>query len=91
MLVTTSRDPSPKARRFGRALAEFLSVPYLNRGKHSSGGEETWLVVVEDHGNTRGIVKRSIAGEELLAFRLLGEPLGGTAKEGCACGYGTGD
>ena len=38
------------------------------------------MVVVEDHGNTRGIVKRSIAGEELLAFRLLGEPLAGRLK-----------
>ena len=81
MLVTTARDPSSKARRFGRALAAFLSVPYLNRGKHSSGGEDTWLVVVEDHGNPRGLVKRSIAGEELLAFRLLGEPLAGRLKK----------
>ncbi len=77
MLVTTSRDPSQKTRRFGRALAAFLSVPYLNRGKHGLGGEDTWLVVVEDHGNPQGLVKRSTAGEELLAFRLLGEPVAG--------------
>ena len=81
MLVTTSRDPSQKTRRFGRALAAFLSIPYLNRGKHSSRGEDTWLVVVEDHGNPRGLVKRSTAGEELLAFRLLSEPLAGRLKK----------
>lgn len=38
-------------------------------------------MVVEDHGNPRGLVKRSIAGEELLAFRLLGEPLAGRLKK----------
>ena len=81
MLVTTSRDPSPKTRRFGRALAAFLSVPYLNRGKHGFRGEDTWLVVVEDHGNPQGLVKRSTAGEELLAFRLLGEPLAGRLRK----------
>ncbi len=80
MLLTTSRDPSSKTRRFGRALAAFLSLPYLNRGKQGFSGEETWLVVVEDHGNPQGLVKRSIAGEELLSFRLLGEPAGGRLK-----------
>ena len=80
MLVTTSRDPSPKTRRFGRALAEFLSFPYLNRGKQGFSGEETWLVVVEDHGNPQGLVKRSTAGEELISFRLLGEPMEGRLK-----------
>lgn len=80
MLVTTSRDPSSKGRRFGRALAAFLSLPYLNRGKHGFSGDDTWLVVVEDHGNPRGLVKRSIAGEDILSFRLLGEPVGGRQK-----------
>lgn len=81
MLVTTSRDPSSKARRFGRALAAFLSIPYLNRGKHISWGEDTWLMVVEDHGNPSGLVKRSITGEDLLSFRLLGEPLARRQKK----------
>mgnify|MGYP000854473035 CR=1 FL=1 len=80
MLLTTSRDPSSKTRRFGRALAAFLSIPYLNRGKQGFSGEETWLVVVEDHGNPQGLVKRSIAGEEMLSFRLLKEPVGGRLK-----------
>jgi len=80
MLLTTSRDPSTKTRRFGRALAAFLSIPYLNRGKQGFSGEETWLVVVEDHGNPRGLVKRSIAGEEMLSFRLLSEPVAGRLK-----------
>lgn len=81
MLVTTSRDPSAKARRFGKALASFLSLPYLNRGKKAPGGDETWLVVVEDHGNPRGLVKRSPEKEEHLAFRLSGEPVAGRQKK----------
>jgi rRNA maturation protein Rpf1 len=73
MLVTTSRDPSSKARRFARALASFLSLPYVNRGKSSLGEEETWLVVIEDHGNPAGLIKRSQEGEEQLGFQLSGE------------------
>jgi rRNA maturation protein Rpf1 len=73
MLVTTSRDPSAKARRFGKALASFLSLPYVNRGKHLSDEEETWMVVVENHGNPQGLVKRSLEKEEHLTFTLLGE------------------
>jgi len=80
MLVTTSRDPSAKARRFGKALASFLSLPYLNRGKKAPREDETWLVVVEDHGNPRGLVKRSPEKEEHLAFRLSGEPGVGRQK-----------
>jgi hypothetical protein len=81
MLVTTSRDPSAKARRFGKALASFLSLPYLNRGKKAPQDDETWLVVVEDHGNPRGLVKRSPEKEEHLAFRLSGEPGVGRQKK----------
>jgi len=73
MLVTTSRDPSSKARRFARALASFLSLPYVNRGKMSLVEEETWLVVIEDHGNPAGLIKRSKEGEEQLSFQLSGE------------------
>ncbi|MBN1236696.1 MAG: hypothetical protein JW999_11730 [Methanotrichaceae archaeon] len=73
MFVTTSRDPSSKARRFGRALASFLSLPYVNRGKQKPAEDETWLVVVEDHGNPAGLVKRSREREERLSFQLLGE------------------
>jgi rRNA maturation protein Rpf1 len=74
MLVTTSRDPSSKARRFARALASFLSLPYVNRGKSNLEEEETWLVVREDHGNPSGLSKRSQEGEEQLNFQLSGEP-----------------
>jgi rRNA maturation protein Rpf1 len=73
MLVTTSRDPSSKARRFARALASFLSLPYVNRGKLSLGEDETWLVVIEDHGNPAGLIKRSQEKEEQLSFQLSGE------------------
>jgi len=74
MLVTTSRDPSSKARRFARALASFLSLPYVNRGKSNLEEEETWLVVREDHGNPAGLIKRSQESEEQLNFQLSGEP-----------------
>jgi hypothetical protein len=70
MKVTTSRDPSAKARRLGKMLARFLSLPYVNRGKQGLDDEETWLVVVEDHGNPTGIVKRTSEGEEHLTFTL---------------------
>jgi hypothetical protein len=70
-----------KARRFGKALASFLSLPYLNRGKQAKVGDETWLVVVEDHGNPRGLVKRSPGKEENLTFRLSGEPELGLLKK----------
>ena len=73
MIVTTSRDPSSKARRFARAMALFLSLPYVNRGKQGTGEDETWLVVIEDHGNPAGLVKRSSEKEEQLSFRLSGE------------------
>ena len=70
-----------KARRFGKALASFLTLPYLNRGKQAKVEDETWLVVVEDHGNPRGLVKRSPGKEENLTFRLSGEPEAGRLKK----------
>jgi rRNA maturation protein Rpf1 len=70
MKVTTSRDPSAKARRLGKTVAMFLSLPYVNRGKQRLDDEETWLVVVEDHGNPKGIVKRTPEEEEHLNFAL---------------------
>jgi rRNA maturation protein Rpf1 len=73
MFITTSRDPSAKARRFARALASFLSIDYVNRGKQRPDPEETWLVVTEDHGNPAGLVRRSGESEEKLSFRLSGE------------------
>ena len=54
VIVTTSRDPSPGTRRFARALASFLSLSYVNRGKSGMGGgeeeeAEAALVVVDVH------------------------------------------
>lgn len=80
MLVTTSRDPSAKARRLGKALASFLSVPYASRGKQSLIGDETWLVVVEDHGNPRGLVKLSPEKKEQMTFKIAQEPQMGRLK-----------
>lgn len=84
MLVTTSRDPSSKARRFARALGSFLSLPYVNRGKQGLGGEETWLVVIEDHGNPAGLIKRTGDEAEQLSFRLSIEPDGRRLGRGAA-------
>ncbi len=74
MKVTTSRDPSAKARRLGKTIARFLSIPYFNRGKQGLDDGEPWLVIVEGHGNPTGLVKRTTDGEELLAFTLLSDP-----------------
>lgn len=74
MKVTTSRDPSAKARRLGKTIARFLSIPYVTRGKQGLGGDCPWLVVVEDHGNPTGLAKRTGECEELLAFTLSSEP-----------------
>jgi len=91
MIVTTSRDPSAGTRRFARTLASFLSLPYVNRGKSSVGeGEpgEAALVVVEDHGNPSGIIKRASGREERLYFRLSGQLAAGRMKKRAAtvCG-----
>jgi hypothetical protein len=80
MKVTTSREPSAKARRLGKALASFLCVPYMNRGKQSLDEAETWLVVVEDHGNPQALAKRSSGKEERLEFTLSQEPVAGRLK-----------
>jgi rRNA maturation protein Rpf1 len=80
MKVTTSRGPSAKSRRFGKALASFLSLPYVNRGRQSPGEEDAWLVVVENHGNPGGLVKRYSGKEELLSFTLSLEPVAGRLK-----------
>ena len=73
MFITTSRDPSAKARRFARALASFLSIDYINRGKQRPDREDAMLVVLEDHGNPAALARRGSDGEEKLSFRLSGE------------------
>ena len=73
MFITTSRDPSAKARRFARALASFLSVDYINRGKQRPDRKDAVLVVLEDHGNPAALARRGSDGEEKLSFRLSGE------------------
>lgn len=73
MKITTSRKPSAKARKLGKVLAGFLCVPYITRGKQGLDEEETWLVVVEDHGNPTGLVKRSGDNVETLEFAISSE------------------
>jgi hypothetical protein len=73
MKITTSRDPSAKARKLGRLLAAFLSVPYITRGKQRLDEKETWLVVVEGHGNPTGLAKRFEDQAETLAFTIISE------------------
>jgi len=71
--ITTSRDPSARARRFGKSLARFLSLPYVNRGKQSLDGSQTWIMVTEMDGNPAGLIKREGDREERLDFRILFE------------------
>lgn len=73
MQFTTSRKPSPKTRRFAKTLATFLSVPYITRGKSNLDYDETWMVVVEDHGNPQGLVRRDRRGEKTLRFTISAE------------------
>jgi U3 small nucleolar ribonucleoprotein protein IMP4 len=75
MKVTTSRDPSAKTRRLGKALAAFLCIPYVNRGKQSLEKDDVWLIMAEEHGNPRGIIKRHGDSEEHLAFKIVIEPV----------------
>jgi hypothetical protein len=58
----------------GKALAAFLSIPYQNRGRQNLNEEEAWMVVVEDHGDPHGLVKRCQGIEEQITFRLSLEP-----------------
>jgi len=101
MFVTTSRDPSAKARRFARALASFLSLTYVNRGKQKLEGigeddeAAAWLVVIEDHGNPAGLV-RHVSGspsesDERLSFELSGDPEGRRLKRSRPCVVGEGE
>lgn len=73
MQITTSRKPSPRSRRFAKTLAGFLGVPYLTRGKSSLDPDEVWMLVVEDHGSPRGIVKRTEDREEEICFVVSSE------------------
>jgi rRNA maturation protein Rpf1 len=74
MKITTSRDPSVKARRLAKALAWFLTLPYVTRGKQNLDPTETWLVVVERHGNPNGLIKRHEGRERELIFSVSVEP-----------------
>ncbi len=81
MKITTSREPSAKSRRLGKALASFLSLTYVNRGRQRPGEEDVWLMVVENHGNPGGLVKCYSGREELLNFTLSLEPAAGQLKK----------
>ncbi len=73
MKISTSRDPSPKARRLARVLARFLGIPYITRGKQALE-EGEWLIVVESHGNPSGFAKRLGDREDVLRFTISSEP-----------------
>jgi hypothetical protein len=81
MKVTTARDPSVRARRLAKALARFLSVPYITRGKQSLDANDKWLVVVESYGNPSGLIKRNGELEQKLTFSISMEPRGGQSLQ----------
>ena len=71
MRFTTSRRPSPGARRLARTLAGFLGADYMTRGKSGLDDEgEIWMVVVEGHGNPMGLARRHCGEEKVLRFAL---------------------
>lgn len=61
------------ARRFSKALARFLSVPYVNRGKQSLDPDQTWIMVAEKDGNPSSLIKRRGDREDRLEFKILFE------------------
>ncbi len=71
MRFTTSRRPSPGARRLARTLASFLCADYMTRGKSGLDDEgEVWMVIVEGHGNPTGLARRSCGEEKVISFTL---------------------
>ena len=69
MRFSTSRRPSPRARRLARTLASFLGAEYMTRGKSGLDDEdEVWMVVVEEHGNPAGLARRAQGEEKVLRF-----------------------
>ena len=70
MRFTTSRRPSPRARRFGRVLANYFGARYMTRGKSGlEDGDEVWMVVVEGSGGPAGLARRSGGEERILRSR----------------------
>ena len=77
MKVTTARDPSVRSRRLAKAIARFLSVPYITRGKQSLDANDKWLVMVESHGNPSGLIKHDRDVEKELTCSISVEPCRG--------------
>lgn len=73
MRFSTSRRPSPGARRLARTLARFLGSEYMTRGKSGLDEDEgeVWMVVVEEHGSPAGLARRSQGEERVLRFAAL--------------------
>lgn len=72
MLVTTSRKPSRRTRAFTRALAAYLGVHSLNRGKRSLS--ELFELASEDDGRLVMVGER-MGNPALLTFYREGVPL----------------
>jgi rRNA maturation protein Rpf1 len=70
MRFTTSRKPSPRARRIAKTLANYLGADYITRGKSGLDGDVIWMVVVEDHGNPSGLSRRHGGEEDILGFSV---------------------
>ena len=74
MRFTTSRRPSPRARRLGRVLANYFGAGYMTRGKSGlEDGDEVWMVVVEGSGGPAGLSRRSGGEERILRFSAVQE------------------
>ena len=73
MRFSTSRKPSPRTRRLARILASFFGAAYMTRGKAGLDDGDTWLVVVEEHGNPAGLARRSGGQEMVLHFTVAVE------------------
>lgn len=91
MRLSTSRRPSPRARRLARTLASFLSSEYMTRGKSGLDDEDVWMVVVEGDGNPAGLVRRSSGEERTLRFTVAVEGRSKRLNKDRPVVVGTGD
>ncbi|WP_290899181.1 rRNA maturation protein [Ferroglobus sp.] len=75
MILTTSRDPSRRTRRFAKVLARFMNWRYVQRGKMSledlfSNLTENLVMITEIKANPAFLKIYDRSGKELLSLRI---------------------
>ena len=72
MILTTSRKPSKKTRRFSKVLAKFMNWRYLNRGKMSMEDLLCFneLAIIEEFKGNPAVLKIYKSNKEVLRLRF---------------------